>query len=481
MSTQGKLAFSYTGKGNHAQDVGAVQSNRPFAVNELIGYFELRITSAGHRGNIVLGMANQDFNVTRHPGKEPSSYGYQGDDGKKCDGDTQGSEAYGPKFGADDVVGCGLHFGTREIFFTKNGQHLGVAFRNISHAYYPTVGLHSEGEAAILNFGAHPFTFPIATLIREEESKFSNSISRLHVEGSALHELVRQYLLHHGHLSTLAFLPAVGMNMKPAPSGSEAVNLDRLCTPENGSSDLNTCQAACQSVRNMIEKSNSLGAIKLLNSVYPSFLQDSKMAQAVLVSQVMIEQLVRGDLIGAVSYAKESLAPILQNDHRESKGADSPFQSDSACSQSKNYAAGDGAEWNRLEYNGQADGARSDSGGAMQCEAEEYVRWDSCDRFGAAHAALMPQFLYRGVIMLLATCRPCQLCKAKLQGSRDASGSAGREAAGRAPRSEHAGRESTAGLSGAYAAPDACDDDAMTDGDAAGPGSLDVPDEYSGR
>ncbi len=49
-------------------DVGSVQANRPFAVNELIGYFELRVTSAGLRGNIALGLTSQDFNIMRHPG-----------------------------------------------------------------------------------------------------------------------------------------------------------------------------------------------------------------------------------------------------------------------------------------------------------------------------------------------------------------------------------------------------------------------------
>ena len=365
MLFQGKLAFTYTGKGNHVQDVGAVQSNRPFAVNELIGYFELRITSAGQRGNIVLGMANQDFNISRHPGKEPGSYGYQGDDGKKLDGDAQGAEAYGPKFGADDVVGCGLHFGTREIFFTKNGQHLGVAFRNISHAYYPTVGLHSEGEAATLNFGAQPFLFPIATLIREEESKFSNSISRLHVEGAALHELVRQYLLHHGHLSTLALLPAVGPTAAAAgPPAPEAVQPDR---PRGHSNDLSACQATCQSVRGMIEGSDSAGAIRLLDAAYPSFLRDSAMARAVLLCQAMIEQLARGDLLCAVAYAKESLAPLLLGAPRGAGGG-RPVEE---C-----RAERGGADWARPALGGRADGAGTldDPAGAAQAQAEEYVR-----------------------------------------------------------------------------------------------------------
>ena len=44
-----------------------------------------------------------------------------------------------------------------EIFFTKNGEHLGVAFRGVHGQLYPTVGLHSEGEEVRVNFGEEPF------------------------------------------------------------------------------------------------------------------------------------------------------------------------------------------------------------------------------------------------------------------------------------------------------------------------------------
>ena len=43
-----------------------------------------------------------------------------------------------------------------------NGVKLKVAFRNVkASALFPTVGLHSRGEAVEVNFGAKPFRFDL--------------------------------------------------------------------------------------------------------------------------------------------------------------------------------------------------------------------------------------------------------------------------------------------------------------------------------
>lgn len=69
---------------------------------------------------------------------------------------------YGPRFGAGDTVGCGLDYARREIFFTLNGEYLGVAFEDVmAHApLYPTVGIDSLHPVS-LNFGEAPFDFDL--------------------------------------------------------------------------------------------------------------------------------------------------------------------------------------------------------------------------------------------------------------------------------------------------------------------------------
>ena len=103
-----KLTVTYNGKANHNHDVGAVQANRPFAHHVLIGYFEMTVVSQGERACMSIGLANSSFNSIRHPGWEPGSYGYHGEDGRKFHNSSRG-EPYAVKYGAvDDVVGCGM-------------------------------------------------------------------------------------------------------------------------------------------------------------------------------------------------------------------------------------------------------------------------------------------------------------------------------------------------------------------------------------
>lgn len=78
---------------------------------------------------IGIGFSSSKASVERLPGWEQESWGYHGDDGKTFYGETnhnnQGKQ-YGPTFGANDTIGCGVNFSKGHAFFTKNGVFLGM-------------------------------------------------------------------------------------------------------------------------------------------------------------------------------------------------------------------------------------------------------------------------------------------------------------------------------------------------------------------
>eukprot|EP00455_Lapot_gusevi_P054355 TRINITY_DN8697_c0_g1_i7.p1 TRINITY_DN8697_c0_g1~~TRINITY_DN8697_c0_g1_i7.p1 ORF type:complete len:456 (-),score=77.30 TRINITY_DN8697_c0_g1_i7:140-1438(-) len=159
-----RLTAKYIGKGNHLQDVGSVRANRSVPPNVGIYYFEIQILDAGLRGSITIGFTPEGFPLTREAGSSHGSYGYRGDDGRKLFGASGRGHLYGPVFTAPDVVGAGYNLFTNEIFFTKNGENLGVAFQDVFGVLFPTISLHSPNESIRVNWGARPFLFPIHPL-----------------------------------------------------------------------------------------------------------------------------------------------------------------------------------------------------------------------------------------------------------------------------------------------------------------------------
>ena len=262
-----KLTVSYTGSGSHTNDVGAIQADAPAPRACAIAYFEVEVVSVGERGLIGVGLTDASAKLGRQPGWEPGTFGYHGDDGRKYHARGSG-EPYGPRFGNGDVVGCGIDWEAREVFFTKNGKYLGAAFRSASPSssagggsaskasaaamvassaaatsaagaltpttvttssltsgsLYPTIGLHSRGEKVTANFGAAPFRFDLegavdaararakaaveaeaAAAMAPFSASSSSSFSSGDVSGLCL-ALVRDYLLTQGFERTLGAL-----------------------------------------------------------------------------------------------------------------------------------------------------------------------------------------------------------------------------------------------------------------------------------
>ena len=107
------------------------------------------------------------------PGWGPHSFGYHSDDGSffaknRC------SPSYGPRFGPGDVVGCGIDYHERAVFYTLNGTFLGydqtqrLSKAEVWHqSWYPTIGLDSHTTVQF-NFGnddCRPFVYNLADMM----------------------------------------------------------------------------------------------------------------------------------------------------------------------------------------------------------------------------------------------------------------------------------------------------------------------------
>ena len=134
--------------------------------------------------------------------------------------DSERGEQYGPRFGTGDIIGCGLLTERRELFFTKNGAHLGVAFSEISAILYPTVGLHSPGERVTFNLGASPFAFDIDKLILSQREGRRAQILSTPMPPVDMNALVRAYLLHYNCADTLAAFEKGTESQAPASAAS---------------------------------------------------------------------------------------------------------------------------------------------------------------------------------------------------------------------------------------------------------------------
>ncbi|KAL5324183.1 hypothetical protein ACEPPN_008727 [Leptodophora sp. 'Broadleaf-Isolate-01'] len=154
----------------------AIRADHPMPPQCGIYYFEVTIISRKREeSSIGIGFSSKNVPLSRLPGWEPESWAYHGDDGHSFCCNSSGKH-YGPPFNAGDIIGCGINFRSNSAFFTKNGDHLGTAFRDINkEKLYPSVGMKKSGEHVRVNFGQSPFVFDIDGMMSASNHFFSYS------------------------------------------------------------------------------------------------------------------------------------------------------------------------------------------------------------------------------------------------------------------------------------------------------------------
>jgi hypothetical protein len=142
------VVVKFTGTGARGDaDAAAVRTDQPISSACAIYYYEATIVSKGQEGFISIGFSNRFTNLSRLVGWEPGSFAWHMDDGFVFEGRGEGISKGWPTSTTGDVIGCGIDFTTGQAFFTKNGQLIGHAFKNVGREdkLYPSIGLRTPG------------------------------------------------------------------------------------------------------------------------------------------------------------------------------------------------------------------------------------------------------------------------------------------------------------------------------------------------
>ncbi len=125
-------------------------------------YFEIEIKSDLGRDSELanaIGFATQPAHLDGFPGwfnPVAPSWGYHGDDGQFCANGNERNSLSNNPYGKGTTIGCGVIYQNGvdgKIFYTKDGESLGIAFeRGVLGRLYPVVGM-AERAKLEANFG----------------------------------------------------------------------------------------------------------------------------------------------------------------------------------------------------------------------------------------------------------------------------------------------------------------------------------------
>ncbi|KAF9271234.1 hypothetical protein BGZ74_006309, partial [Mortierella antarctica] len=130
---------------------------------------------------IVVGICGKNQSMTETLGWNANSYGYSGECGDflsvslnrsslNARSGKMKARARGPPFKSGSVVGCGVDFASRELFFTLNGECLGQAFYELDVLdCFPCVLVVDAGGSGVGG--------PLS-MLQEPISRYSSSSNR---------------------------------------------------------------------------------------------------------------------------------------------------------------------------------------------------------------------------------------------------------------------------------------------------------------
>ncbi|CAK7236375.1 hypothetical protein SBRCBS47491_009616 [Sporothrix bragantina] len=269
-----------------AQEASSVRADHYMPPQCGIYYFEATILSKKREESTMqIGFCEASAKLTRPPGWEHGSWGYHSDDGNAFT-ETSTGKSYGPTFGPGDVVGCGVNFRTGTAFFTKNGEDLGVAFRDIKGPnlkLFPVVGMKKSGEQVRVNFGQLPFTFDIDGLMKILKTS-TDELAPSKSETDLIQQLVLQFLQHDGYVDTArAFAKEIQAEKSALAVAHEPVEGYNVADDDDANKR--------QGIRRAVLEGDIDRAIALTEAGYPRVLEKNETVQFRLKCRKFIEMI----------------------------------------------------------------------------------------------------------------------------------------------------------------------------------------------
>ena len=200
-----EFTVKYTGKGISKIDYGIVQTEKEILNKRPIFYYEANIIADGKEADLLIGIGEKDITEKGiQLGLTTYSYGYHSK-GKSYNNKKQSK--YGETFAKGDIIGCGVDFINKSIFYTKNGKFLDFAFKDINFElnkgyFYPSVCMHTLNIEIKLNFGMEDFKFDINNYYENILIKKYNILQSFNPKYDDMDYLVKEYLFHEGYMNT---------------------------------------------------------------------------------------------------------------------------------------------------------------------------------------------------------------------------------------------------------------------------------------
>mgnify|MGYP004448014841 FL=1 len=203
------FTVKYTGKGVSKIDYGIIQTEKEISNKRPVFYFEVTIINDGKEADLLIGIGEKDIvEKCIQLGLTTHSYGYYAK-GKSFN--NKKSDKYGETYKTGDIIGCGVDFLNKSIFYTKNGKFLDYAFKDViielnKGFFYPSVCLHSLNEEVKFNFGIEDFKYDINDYYNSVLLNKYNLLKGYNPTYDEMDYLVKEYLFHESYMNTFKIM-----------------------------------------------------------------------------------------------------------------------------------------------------------------------------------------------------------------------------------------------------------------------------------